>query len=85
MQRRRQLFFSFLANLNLLYKWSNKQICYKETPVRSNHPMMILLCILYVMLGMKRRSRAEIWKGCGIARAVFAYLTYVLDISFEGG
>jgi hypothetical protein len=31
---------------NLLYKLSNKQICYKETLVR----MMILLCILYATL-----------------------------------
>jgi hypothetical protein len=29
-------FFSFLQIYNLLYKWSNKQICYKETLVRSN-------------------------------------------------
>jgi hypothetical protein len=43
-------FFYFLQIYNLLYKWSNKQICYKETLVRSNNPMMILLCILYVML-----------------------------------
>jgi hypothetical protein len=43
-------FFYFLQIYNLLYKLSNKQICYKETLVRSNHPMMILLCILYVML-----------------------------------
>jgi hypothetical protein len=44
------LFIYFLQIYNLLYKWSNKQICHKETFVRSNHPMMILLCILYVML-----------------------------------
>jgi hypothetical protein len=40
----------FLANLQSTLQWSNRQICYKETLVRSNHPMMILLCILYVML-----------------------------------
>jgi hypothetical protein len=43
-------FFFFLQIYNLLYKLSNKQICYKETFVRSNHPMMILLCILYATL-----------------------------------
>jgi hypothetical protein len=43
-------FFYFLQIYNLLYKLSNKQICYKETLVRSNHPMMILLCILYATL-----------------------------------
>jgi hypothetical protein len=35
------IFFS-LKIYNLLYKLSNKQICYKETLVRSNHAMMIL-------------------------------------------
>jgi hypothetical protein len=43
-------FFNFLQIYNLLYKLSNKQICYKETLVRSNHPMMILLCIMYATL-----------------------------------
>jgi hypothetical protein len=44
-------FFIYFSQIYiLLYKWSNKQICYKETLVRSDHPMMILLCILYVML-----------------------------------
>jgi hypothetical protein len=42
--------FYFLQIYNLLYKLSNKQICYKETLVRSNHPMMIRLCILYTTL-----------------------------------
>jgi hypothetical protein len=42
----RSLFFYFLQIYNILYKLSNKQICYKETLVRSNHPMMMLLCIL---------------------------------------
>jgi hypothetical protein len=40
-------FFFLLANLQFTLQLSNKQICYKETLVRSNHPMMILLCILY--------------------------------------
>jgi hypothetical protein len=44
------IFFYFLQIYNLLYKLSNKQICYKETLVRSNRPMMILLCILYATL-----------------------------------
>jgi hypothetical protein len=43
-------FYYFLQIYNLLYKLSNKQICYKETLVRNNHPMMILLCILYTTL-----------------------------------
>jgi hypothetical protein len=42
--------FFFLQIYNLLYKLSNKQICYKETLVRSNHPMMLLLCTLYATL-----------------------------------
>jgi hypothetical protein len=42
------LFFYFLQIYNLLYKLSNKQICYKKTLVRSNHPMMILLCMVYL-------------------------------------
>jgi hypothetical protein len=46
-------FFYFLQIYNLLYKLSNKQICYKETLVRSNRPMMILVCILYVMLCLR--------------------------------
>jgi hypothetical protein len=47
-----KFFFYFLQIYDLLYKLSNKQICYKETLVRSNHPMMILLCtrILYATL-----------------------------------
>jgi hypothetical protein len=44
------IFFCFSQTYNLLYKLSNKQICCEETLVRSDHPMMILLCILYVML-----------------------------------
>jgi hypothetical protein len=44
------LFYYFLQIYNLLYKLSNKQICYKETLVRSNHPMMMLLCVLYILL-----------------------------------
>jgi hypothetical protein len=44
------IFFYFLQFYNLLYKLSNKQICYKETLVRSKHPMMMLLCILYATL-----------------------------------
>jgi hypothetical protein len=40
------VFFYFLQIYNLLYKLSNKQICYKETLVRSNHPILMLLCIL---------------------------------------
>jgi hypothetical protein len=44
------IFFNFSQIYNLLYKLSNSQICYKETLVRSNHPMMILLCILYATL-----------------------------------
>jgi hypothetical protein len=44
--------FYFSQIYNLLYKWSNKQIlvCCKETLVRSDHPMMILLYILCIML-----------------------------------
>jgi hypothetical protein len=44
------IFFYFLQIYNLLYKLSNKQICYKETLVRSDHPTMILLYILCIML-----------------------------------
>jgi hypothetical protein len=33
-------FYYFLQIYNLLYKLSNKQIRYKETLVRSNHPMI---------------------------------------------
>jgi hypothetical protein len=47
---RLDFFYYLLQIYNLLYKLSNKQICYKETLVRSNHPMMILLCILYTTL-----------------------------------
>jgi hypothetical protein len=39
------ILFYFSQIYNLLYKLSNKQICYKETLVRSDHPMMILLYI----------------------------------------
>jgi hypothetical protein len=40
-------FFYLLQIYNLLYKLSNKQICYKETLVRSNHPMMIKISYGY--------------------------------------
>jgi hypothetical protein len=45
-----ELFFYFLQIYNLLYKLSNKQICYKETLVQSDHPMTILLYMLCIML-----------------------------------
>jgi hypothetical protein len=34
------IFFYFLQIYNVLYKLSNKQICYKETLVRSNNPII---------------------------------------------
>jgi hypothetical protein len=43
-----QIFFLLVANLQCTLQWSNKQICYKETLVRSDHPMMILLYIYIV-------------------------------------
>jgi hypothetical protein len=39
------IFFYFSQIYNLLHKLSNKQICCKETLVRSDHPMTILLYI----------------------------------------
>jgi hypothetical protein len=54
-QRPLNSFFYFLQIYNILYKLSNKQICCKETLVRSNHPMMMLLCILYILLCVRQQ------------------------------
>jgi hypothetical protein len=73
-----QLFFYFLQIYNLLYKLSNKQICYKETRVRSNHPMMILLCILYVMLCVRLLFflSTVVFFSLGLAKSRFSFGTH---------
>jgi hypothetical protein len=44
------VFFYFSQIYSLFYKLSNKQICCKETLVRSDHPLITLLSILYATL-----------------------------------
>jgi hypothetical protein len=85
-------FISFLQIYNLLYKLSNKQICYKETLVRSKH-LYINVCFLEKVWIFVLRTMtfvvllswvAGVLSWCASARLVWKWKIYIVRLLVYG-